>query len=350
MKPRDVFLSALRKKPTPYTPVWLMRQAGRYLPEYKEVREKYSFLEMCRIPEVAVEITLQPLRRFPLDAAILFSDILIPLPPMGLNLTFKESAGPVIENPISSPEDVKKLRVPSVKEEVSFVADAVSMLRKELGEEKALIGFSGAPFTLASYAVEGGHSKNYIKVKKMMWDEPEIFKELLEKMTETIIAYLKMQLEAGADAVQVFDSWIGALSPADFQDFALPYLKRIFDELRPYNKPLIYFGTMTAGFLTLIKEINADAFGVDWRINIVDAWDILGREKAIQGNLDPIVLYAGTGVIKKHVERILIEVGANPGHVFNLGHGLTPQTPISSVSFLVDFVHEYSSSIRSKTL
>lgn len=293
-------------------------------------------------------MTLQPLRRFELDAAILFSDILIFLPAMGLELEFYDSKGPVIENPIRTVEQIDGLRVPSVREEVGFVGDAVRILRAELGEEKALIGFSGAPFTLASYAVEGGHSKNYIKVKKLMWNERKAFEKLLQKITETIIEYLKMQLEEGADAVQVFDSWIGALTPEDFETFSLPYLKKIFEELRPFGKPLIYFGTMTAGFLNLVREAGSDAVGVDWRIDISSAWEAIGRDKAIQGNLDPIVLYANRETIEKHALSILEKVGNNPGHVFNLGHGLTPETPIDSVKFLVDFVHEKSAEIKAE--
>lgn len=346
MNPREVFVGALKRENVPYTPIWLMRQAGRYLPEYRKVREKYSFLQMCRIPEVAVEVTLQPLRRFELDAAILFSDILIFFPQMGLKLEFYESKGPVIENPISTADDVEELRVPSAREEIGFVGEAVRILRSELSDKKALIGFSGAPFTLASYAVEGGHSKNYIKVKKMMWNEPEAFSKLLDKITTTIIDYLKMQLEEGADAVQVFDSWIGALSPEDFKRYALPYLKRIFEELKGYGKPLIYFGTMTAGYFDLIKDVGSHAVGVDWRIDIDKAWEMVGFDKAVQGNLDPIVLYAEPQVIKNHAEFILLKVGKRNGHVFNLGHGLTPETPVDSVKLLVDFVHEKSAEIR----
>ncbi|MCX7832275.1 MAG: uroporphyrinogen decarboxylase [Actinobacteria bacterium] len=346
MNPRQVFVASLRREEVPYTPIWLMRQAGRYLPEYRAVREKHSFLEMCRTPELAVEVTLQPLRRFELDAAILFSDILIPLPPMGLKLEFFESKGPQIENPVSSMKDVENLRVANARQDTGFVGEAVRMLRKELGDEKALIGFAGAPFTLASYAVEGGHSKDYAKVKKMMWNQPEAFRLLLEKITDTVIDYLKMQLEEGADAVQVFDSWIGALTPMDFKEFAFPYLKRIFEELKQYNKPTIYFGTMTSGFFNYIKELGSNAVGVDWRINIDDAWKIIGDEKAIQGNLDPMVLYADREVIRKHAKDVLDRASSFSGHVFNLGHGLTPQTPIDSVAFLVDFVHEESEKIR----
>lgn len=346
MKPRDVFLASLRLEEAPYTPIWLMRQAGRYLPEYRKVREKYSFLEMCRIPEVAAEITLQPLRRFELDAAILFSDILIPLPPMGIELDFYESKGPVIENPVRTVADINRLRIPDPYEDTGFVAEAIKLIKKELKEERALIGFAGAPFTLASYAVEGGHSKNYIRVKQLMWNEPEAFGKLMDKITETIIGYLSMQLEAGADAVQLFDSWIGALSPADFEQFALPFINRIFNALKKYEKPTIYFGTMTSGFLNLVAGIESSAVGVDWRVNIDEAWDTVGHHKAIQGNLDPIVLYAEKEIIRSKAEDILLRVGKRPGHVFNLGHGLTPETPIDSVKFLVDFVHERSAAIK----
>jgi uroporphyrinogen decarboxylase len=323
-----------------------MRQAGRYLPEYRQVREKYSFLEMCRLPDVAAEVTLQPLRRFELDAAILFSDILIPLPPMGIKLDFYESKGPVIENPVRKLQDIEALRVPDPYEDIGFVAEAIKLIKQELKDEKALIGFAGAPFTLASYVVEGGHSKNYIKVKQLMWNEPGTFDLLMEKITSTIIGYLSMQLEAGADVVQLFDSWIGALSPVDFETKALPYINRIFEALKKYKRPTIYFGTMTAGFLKLISQVRSSAAGVDWRVNIDEAWDMIGHQKAIQGNLDPIVLYAEGEVIKSKAEEILLRVGNRPGHVFNLGHGLTPETPIDSVKLLVDFVHERSAEIR----
>jgi uroporphyrinogen decarboxylase len=338
------------KKETPYTPIWLMRQAGRYLPEYRAVREKYTFLEMCRIPEVAAEITLQPLRRFELDAAILFSDILITLPPMGIELDFVETKGPVIENPVRNENDIRSLRVPDAFEELKFVGDAIKIIKEKLAGKRALIGFAGAPFTLASYAVEGGHSKNYVLIKKLMWNQPYLYRELVDKITDTVIGYLKMQIESGVDAIQLFDSWIGALTPADFQEFALPYIKKIFSSLKDYNVPLIYFGTMTSGFFEFYREIPASAFGVDWRIEIGKAWDVIGRDKAVQGNLDPIVLYAQRNVIEEHAKRILDDVGISTGHVFNLGHGITPGTPIESVQILVDFVHEYSQKIRNERL
>jgi uroporphyrinogen decarboxylase len=338
------------KKETPYTPIWLMRQAGRYLPEYRAVREKYTFLEMCRIPEVAAEITLQPLRRFELDAAILFSDILITLPPMGIELDFVETKGPVIENPVRNENDIRSLRVPDAFEELKFVGDAIKIIKEKLAGKRALIGFAGAPFTLASYAVEGGHSKNYVLIKKLMWNQPYLYRELVDKITDTVIGYLKMQIESGVDAIQLFDSWIGALTPADFQEFALPYIKKIFSSLKDYNVPLIYFGTMTSGFFEFYREIPASAFGVDWRIEIGKAWDVIGRDKAVQGNLDPIGLYAQRNVIEEHAKRILDDVGISTGHVFNLGHGITPGTPIESVQILVDFVHEYSQKIRNERL
>ncbi len=346
MNSREVFISSLMGRKTPYTPIWLMRQAGRYLPEYRALREKYTFLEMCRISEVAAEVTLQPLRRFPLDAAILFSDILIPLPPMGIELDFFESKGPVIQNPVRSREDIEKLRVIDAKEDTAFVAEAIKIIKEELKGERALIGFSGAPFTLASYAVEGGHSKDYLKVKQLMWNEPDAFHMLLDKITDTVIDYLSLQIEAGVDAIQVFDSWIGALAPYDFQEYAYPYLEKIFNGLKKYGVPMIYFGTMTSGFFNIIRNLPSHAVGIDWRIRISQAWEIIGPEKAVQGNLDPMVLYAERDVISKHAEAILSEVGNRPGHVFNLGHGITPKTPIESVQFLVDFVHEKSTQIK----
>lgn len=348
MERRQVFLKALKREPVPYTPIWLMRQAGRYLPEYRKVREQYSFLEMCRTPEVAAEITLQPLRRFELDAAILFSDILIPLPPMGIEVEFVESKGPVITNPVRTVEDIKKVRVMSGDEDTPFVGQAIKIIKEELKEERALIGFSGAPFTLASYAVEGGHSRNYIDVKKLMWNEPEAFNELMEKTSQSIVSYLSHQIESGVDAVQLFDSWVGVLDPADFKEYVLPHLSFIVDALKSkYDVPVIYFGTMTGGLLDTISQLNVDAVGVDWRVRIDEAWQIIGHDKAIQGNLDPVALYADFSVLAAKADDILERVGARPGHVFNLGHGVTPQVSIEAVDFLVNYVHNKSTEIRS---
>lgn len=347
MKRREVFLKALRREPVPYTPVWLMRQAGRYLPEYRRVREKHSFLEMCRTPEVAAEITLQPLRRFELDAAILFSDILIPLPPMGINVEFVESKGPVITSPVRTIEDIRRVRVMNGDEDTPFVGEAIRLIKEELGDERALIGFSGAPFTLASYSIEGGHSRNYIEVKKLMWNEPSAFDELMEKISQSIISYLSHQIESGVDAVQLFDSWVGVLDPADFEARVFPYISTIVDALRSkYNVPVIYFGTMTGGLLDTISRLNVDAVGVDWRVKIDEAWEVIGHDKAVQGNLDPIALYADLSVLEEKATDILRRVGSRPGHVFNLGHGVTPQVSIEAVDFLVNHVHNKSAEIR----
>lgn len=339
-------MKAIKCESTPYTPIWLMRQAGRYLPEYQEVRKKYSFLEMCRLPEVAVEITLQPLRRFDLDAAILFSDILVPLVPMGLDIHFEEGKGPVIFNPVVKMKDAENLRVINSREEVSYVGETVAALKKELKARKALIGFSGAPFTLASYSVEGGGTKDYKKIKKVMWREPETFHLLMEKITDTVIDYLRFQIRSGADAVQLFDSWVGALSPRDFREKVYPYVGKIVDTLSTEGVPLIYFGTMTSGFFYDIKMLNVDCVGVDWRIDIDKAWELIGGNKAIQGNLDPMVMFSDRETIAETAADILERTGERSGHIFNLGHGIMPGVPVENVEFLVDFVHNKSSEIR----
>lgn len=347
MTSRDVFLKALRGEPTLYTPIWLMRQAGRYLPEYKEIREKYSFFEMCRLPEVAVEVTLQPLRRFDLDAAILFSDILVPLVPMGLDVRFEEGKGPVISNPVRTMKDAEKLRVINSQEDVPYVGETIVTLKNELKDEKALIGFSGAPFTLASYSVEGGGSKDFRKIKTLMWKEPNVYHLLMEKITETVIDYLRLQIRSGVDVVQLFDSWVGILSPQDFREKVFRYVERIVQALSSEKVPIIYFGTMLSGLFFDIKNLDVDCVGVDWRIDIDKAWEILSDRKAVQGNLDPLVMYADRKTIEEAAGAILEKVGARSGHIFNLGHGIMPGVPVENVEFLVDFVHNKSSELRS---
>jgi len=343
---RDVFLRALRREPVPYTPIWLMRQAGRYLPEYRAVREKYSFFEMCRIPDVAVEVTLQPIRRYELDAAILFSDILVPLVPMGIDVEFSEGKGPQILNPVREEADVRSLRVIEAREDVPFVSEALRRLKEELKGDRALIGFSGAPFTLASYAVEGGHSKDYKLIKTLMWTRPDLYAAMMETFTDTVIEYLSLQIESGADAVQLFDSWVGNLSAADFRTNALPYVRRIVEALKQYGVPIIYFGTMTGGFFSDIATLPVDCVGVDWRIDIDRARDIIGHDKAVQGNMDPVVMFADASAIKAAAADVLRRVGTETGHVFNFGHGIMPGVPVDNVAILVDFVHTESAKIR----
>ena len=335
------FLKACRRQPTEYTPIWLMRQAGRYLKEYRALRKKYSFLEMCKNPEIAAQVTLQPIEKFKLDAAIIFSDILIPLGPMGVAFEFAKGEGPVFHHPVREIKDIEKLRVIEPEEEVPFLVKAIRMVRKELEGNIPLIGFSGAPFTLASYIIEGGHSKNYIHTKGLMYQEGPAWNALMNKIADVLIRYLNAQIRAGVQAVQVFDSWVGCLSPTDYKEYVLPYSKRVIDGVDK-SVPLIHFATSNSALLELMKRAGGDVIGVDWRVDIGEAWARIGYDVGIQGNLDPVVLFGSVGLIKKEVKRILDQVGGRPGHVFNLGHGILPNTPVENVAALVEAVHEYS--------
>jgi len=320
-----------------------MRQAGRYLPEYREMRQKYNFLELCKTPEASAEVTLQPLKRFELDAAILFADIMLPLEGMGVDLDIVENVGPVIENPIQTERDVAELREIRASEHVPYVLETVNILRKRLENAVPLIGFSGAPFTLASYMIEGRPSKNFLNTKNLMLNEPSTWQALMEKLTAVVIEYLRGQIEAGAQAIQLFDSWVGALGPQDYAESVMPYTKQIFDEIRKYNVPMIHFGVITATLFKLIRETGPDVIGVDWRSEIGEAWEVIGSDKAVQGNLDPAALFASQEVIHERVSDILRQTDGKSGHIFNLGHGITPNTPPENVKFLVDTVHKLTS-------
>ena len=320
-----------------------MRQAGRYLPEYRKLREKYSMLEMVRNPEVAAEVTLQPLRRFDLDAAIIFADILLPLPLIGVDFSFVEGVGPRIHNPLRDSRNVEKLRDGEPEEDLHFVAETISLVRDKLDSDKALIGFAGAPFTLASYIIEGGHSRNYLETKAFMYGFPDRWDILMGVLTRITIKYLEMQVNAGAQAIQLFDSWVGALSQEDYIQYVKPYTSRIFSALTPCSVPLIHFGTGTSGYLREMRSAGGTVQSVDWRIPLGRAWEIIGFESAIQGNLDPLAMMAPAGVLKQKVEEVLEQAGARAGHIFNLGHGFLPQTPIANVDLVVDLVHKLSS-------
>ncbi len=335
------FLKACRKEEVDCTPVWMMRQAGRYLKKYRDMRKKYSFLEMCKTPELAVEVTLMPFEEIDVDAAILFSDILIPVEAMGIDLEFVESKGPIMNNPVRTAGDIEKLRVIDPGEDVPFVMDSIKLLRKELEGKVPLIGFSGAPFTLASYMIEGGGSKNYLLTKQMMYNSPGSFNDLMNKITDTTIKYLNSQIEAGAQAVQVFDSWIGCLSSLDYDRYVMPHMKKLFGNLSK-EVPAIHFGTGTSAILELLKEAGGHIIGVDWRINIDLAWERLGYDVGVQGNLESVVLYGPEGLIESRVKDILDRVGNRPGHIFNLGHGINPDTPVDKAKFMVDTVHRLS--------
>ncbi len=336
------FLNACRREAVDVTPVWLMRQAGRYMPEYRRLKEKYAFLEMVKTPELATEITLQPVEAFDVDAAIVFQDILPILEPMGLKLEYVGGEGPVIHNPIRTPADVESLAVRPAAEAMDFAMAAIRQLRRALDGSVPLIGFSGAPFTLVCYAVEGGASRDYRHAKGLMYEQPETWRRLMEKMSAAVGDYLQSQAAAGAQALQLFDSWAGALSPGDYEEYVLPHTRRAIEMVADtYDVPVIHFGTGTSGILPLMKRAGGDVIGVDWRIDLDEAWNRLGTDVAVQGNLDPTALFAPVPVIERQAARILDSVRGRPGHIFNLGHGILQHTPVEHVSALVDFVHAY---------
>jgi len=336
------FINACWGKPVTHTPIWIMRQAGRYMKEYMDVRAKVSFLELCKTPELATEVTLQPVDILGVDAAILFSDILIPLEAMGVPLTFNDK-GPELYPPVRFESQIDDLVIPEPLETVPFVMDAIKMLRKELESRKVpLIGFSGAPFTLATYMVEGGTSKNFINLKMMMYETPALAHKLLDKITETVIKYLNAQIDAGAQAVQVFDTWGGILSPYDYERFALPYTKKVIAGLKREGVPVIHFVKGGNSMLELIKTAGSDVVGLDWMIELGVARQRLGLDVAVQGNLDPTILFAPIDEIRARAKEVLDQNAGAPGHIFNLGHGILPPTNVEHAKALVDAVHEFS--------
>ncbi len=343
MSQTDRFLRACRREPVDATPIWLMRQAGRYMSEYRALRERYSILELIKTPDLATEVTLQPIKAFNLDAAIIFADILTLLESIGLKLEFVKGDGPVIHNPIRTAAEVEALAVRPAEETLGFTLQAIKQVKNELTGRVPLIGFSGAPFTLASYAIEGGASRNYIMAKSLMYERTEVWHSLMEKLAAAVGDYLRAQAAAGAQVLQLFDSWVGALSPADYQEYVLPHSSRAIEiATSERNVPLIHFGTGTAGLLPLLKAAGGDVIGVDWRIDLAAVWNQLGDDVAVQGNLDPVILFAPMPEIKKQAARILDDVKGKPGHIFNLGHGILQHTPVEHVAALVDFVHKYT--------
>lgn len=340
MSREDRFLNACRRRETDRTPVWIMRQAGRYLKEYREVRGRVSFIELCKTPELAAEVTLQPLDILGVDAAILFSDILLILEAMGAPLEFGDG-GPVIGGPVRDAAAVERMRVPDPVEAMPFVFETIRLLRRELAGRVPLIGFAGAPFTLASYLVEGGTSRDFHVLKKMMFAEPGVLHALLEKITLATIEYLKAQAEAGAEALQLFDTWAGILSPGDYRGFALAYTQRITGALRGSGVPLILFVMGGAGLLDEMKEAGVDVVGLDWRVDIGAARERLGPGLAVQGNLDPCALYQPPEKIRDSVRRVIEKAGDAPGHIFNLGHGILPDTPVEHAVAMVEAVREF---------
>ena len=337
----DRFLKACRREPVDCTPVWFMRQAGRYMAEYRALRSKHSILELCKTPELAAQVTLQPIDRFPLDAAIIFADILLPLEPMGLSLEFAEGEGPVIHNPVRDQADVERLKMTDGGE-LEYVAEAIRQAQRALSGRVPLIGFAGAPFTLASYAIEGGSSRNYLRTKQMMYCEPKTWHRLMDKFARVITGYLRSQIKAGAQAIQLFDSWVGCLSVGDYVEYVLPHVQLIFEGLKREGVPMIHFGTGTSAMLRQMREAGGDVIGVDWRIHLDEAWAHVGHDVAVQGNLDPLALYAPLHEIERRVEDILRRAGGRPGHIFNLGHGILPTTPIAHVAAAIDMVHKLS--------
>ena len=335
------FLAACRREQTSYTPVWLMRQAGRYMEDYRKLRAQHDFLELCKRPELAAEITITPVERLGVDAAILFADILLILEPMGVGLEYSKGDGPVIHRPVRSGKDVDGLNDFAPERELSFVYDAVKKIRQALDDKVPLIGFAGAPFTLASYLIEGGGSRNYLHTKKLFYSAPEAWKRLMDRLTKWIAEYLNCQIAAGAQAIQIFDSWAGCLTPGDYAQFAMPYTKAVIDAITP-GIPVINFSTGTAGSLKHIRAAGGDVIGLDWRVNLDEGWETLGHDIAVQGNLDPVALFASAKEIRSRAADILQRAGGRPGHIFNLGHGVLPETPVQNVIALVEAVHELS--------
>jgi uroporphyrinogen decarboxylase len=318
-----------------------MRQAGRYMKAYRAIRERYSLIEMFKNPDLAAEVTLQPVSAFPIDAAIIFADILLPLEGMGIRFEFLENRGPVMTNPVRGVADIESLRTADPEEDLGFVLESLRLVRAELDGKLPLIGFAGAPFTLAGYAIEGGSSPNHLLTKQLMYHEPEAWNLLMEKLCDTLIPFLKAQVKAGAQVVQLFDSWVGCLGPSDYRRYVLPYSRRIFAELENEGISSIHFGTSTAGLLPLMAEAGGDVIGADWRVSLGTAWSMVGESRGIQGNLDPVAMFAPTEILKRHAAEIMDEAAGRPGHIFNLGHGLLPSTPEDAVKALTAFVHEY---------
>jgi uroporphyrinogen decarboxylase len=334
------FLRACHRQPVEFTPVWFMRQAGRYMPEYRGIREKYTLLEICHHPDLAAEVTLQPVNTLGVDAAILFADILLPVIPLGLGLEFAHGEGPVIARPVHNMGAVRALPEVDPNEQLGYVMEAIRILRGEL-KDTPLIGFCGAPFTVASYMIEGRSSRDFVKTKTLMYSEPETWHALMQKLTGVLADYLVAQIHAGAQAVQVFDSWVGALSPRDYEQFVMPYSERLIRAASETGVPVIHFGTNTTTILPLMKRAGGDVIGLDWRIPLDQGWQMLGQDVAVQGNLDPAVLFAPLSEIKPRVVDILNRADGRPGHIFNLGHGILQNTPVGHVRAVVDMVHEH---------
>lgn len=337
----SVFMRACRREPVPYTPIWLMRQAGRYMREYREVRERLSFLELCKNPALAAEVTVTAAERLGVDAAIIFADILLITEPLGLELEFAKGEGPVIHNPVRTAKDVDLLRELEEVESLQFVFDAIRETRLALPKGLPLIGFAGAPFTLASYIVEGGASRNYIHTKTLMYNDSGTWHAMMSLIARGLVLYLNAQIAAGAQAVQLFDSWVGALGPDDYRQFVLPHTRSVIRGVKE-GTPVLHFGTGTAALLELMREAGGDVIGLDWRVRLDEAWERIGHDVGVMGNLDPVALFANQDYLRAQAALILKQASGRAGHIFNLGHGILPETPVENVIALVDAVHELS--------
>ena len=339
------FMRACRREAVPFTPVWLMRQAGRYMREYREVRERTSFLELCKTPDLAAEVTVMAVERLGVDAAIIFADILLIIEPMGIELEFAKGDGPKIHNPVRHAADIARLREVEDVGSLDYVFEAIRRTRRALAGNVPLIGFCGAPFTLASYIVEGGGSKNYIHTKQLMYNDAGAWHAMMSLVSRALAKYLNAQIAAGAQAVQLFDSWVGCLSPDDYRKYVLSHTQSVIRNVTP-GVPVLHFGTGTAALLELMREAGGDVIGVDWRVRLDEAWARIGHDVATMGNLDPVALYANVDYVRAEAKRILDQAGGRAGHIFNLGHGILPTTPVENVIALVETVHEMSAESR----
>jgi uroporphyrinogen decarboxylase len=332
-----LLVRASRREPVERTPVWFMRQAGRSLPEYRELRKRFSLFEVCRRPELCAEVTLLPVAAHHVDAAVMFADIMLPVLGMGVNVELVENVGPVVERPIETVDDVERLHVAEPDEAAPFVLEAVRLVRSELEPERAVVGFCGGPFTVAGYMIEGKPTRDFVQTKRCMYGAPEVWHALMDKLAETFARYVKAQVRAGADVIQLFDSWVGALSVADYSEFAAPYSARILEAV---PAPTIHFGTGTAHLLPVLAEAGGDVIGLDWRLPIDQGWELVGFDRGVQGNLDPALLLGPFERVEASAEAILTVVGGRPGHIFNLGHGVLPDTDPADLRRLVQLVHE----------
>src|SRR5271166_1074450 len=345
--PNSLFVRAAKAQPTERTPVWFMRQAGRYMAEYRAIRKQYSLIEICKKPEVAAQVTIEAAEILKVDAAIIFADLLLPLEVMGLPFHFAAGEGPKIERPVRTAEDVAQLRTDRASD-LGYVSEAVKLVCQHFGDELPVIGFCGAPFTLASYMIEGGGSRNYLFTKKMMYSAPAAWNELMQKLVAVTAEYSTEQVRAGADTIQIFDSWVGCLSVEDYRRYVLPHVKDLVTRVQKTGAPVIYFGTDSSTLLPAMQEAGAEVIGLDWRIPLATGWKSLGHKGAVQGNLDPVLLFADWKELKSRADDILRQSAGRFGHIFNLGHGILPETPVDNVKALCDYIREHSAEFKTE--